>query len=715
MMKTIIKYIQVGIFTAVMGIGMSLSLTGCTSDLLGDDFPVDHSAIIRGDEVIVTATVGAARTDNVTTSRALSDEVDLASKNVYVLEFTDMGNPQINTVSRLYTPELAEEQPTDGTVKYKLTLTKTADPRIIHFVVSDSEFDITAGLTEAEVGTKMSTTDGKAAYWRRLEFPEGYAHPTDETDTDGEIKWEPNDDLAQQLSGIKLVRNFAKVTVGVSTSVTNFTLKGFTIINSPQGGTVAPYSASTSTFPEFLDTEGSPLPYGDVAATYSGISAPGLTLGNQLSTKPAITDNTPQDNGEGYLNLPPTYFYERPYSNLNHTYLIVKGIFTDNTNVSTEGYYKLDIGAAVNAEDAPNKGVFQYFGLLRNYNYYLRINGVNAAGYSSLAEAAEGTVFNNISFDLETDDLKNMSDGKDLIRVNFTTAVITSADSTLVFRYAYKQGIDQTDNGKYNNQLANLIIENDGPVIEEYKVLADEKIDGIDWKTVSIKCKSPGAVTATQDIIVVNPETGLGRRVSLVLHNKWNYENMREFAGTWENWPETYNPLNINGLTFNYLNSTFENKIGGSEGSQFTLFFDIEDGIPEQLFPLVFTLESNRHAFENAPLGTIVVSSGPSYYDRGETRILYEKTVTWLEYNSALSLTEKNNQGTILESSSDQPIHRIRCRLRTIDNLTTPVNVKFVVRNENFNDKEYNEIMRSAEYNNLENDDPSNKNIYGDQ
>lgn len=697
---------------------LGLLFAGC-ADSLTPDIPKNGSnAQIIGDKINLTLGFDISDFQDVST-RAFLDEPTLENLHLYIIEFVDNGSPLINTRNaEVYRPK--KEEVVGDVVKYNVTLNRTEQPRILHFIaVEDNDLVIPNGV-EGSVMPGLTSQNSNIAYWRRLEFKNGYCK---HSVTDDKDEWEFNDDFRNQLLGtnesgpknLRLVRNFAKITVGIDENATfkesssSFTLEGFMIVNTPLKGTMVPYSSSNQEFPEFLEEDGvTPVPFLTLSKTYSGISPANTTLGNQVTSEDApeieTKELTTYQTTEGGVTknwkcLPSEYMYERPFNSLYHTFIIIKGKYHNNILNPTDAssYYKLDLGAT-----EQGTGIFRYYGLLRNYNYFIRINRIETSGYPTAWEAAEGTVYNNVSFDISTDHLMNISDGKDIIRVNFTTAVITEPNQTLEFRYAYKNDILGDNNGTYNNTYASFIglgpEDVPGSVIKSVSFLGDKYINNDNttpWRTLEIECKDPTAVTRTQEFTIVNTETGLGRTISLVSHLKWDFENLREYAGIWEDYPDTYNGLykqNDNGsrgeLISGLSNSTYSGLCGIDVGSQFTIFFDIPDNIPEVLFPLEFTIESDQQGLENEPMGTIVVAPGPSLFpENGEdNRIQYRKSVTWTEYNSPLRMDVRDDNGTVIGNPENGPVtHRIRCRFRTIETLNIETKVRVRIANENFN------------------------------
>lgn len=739
-----IKYVIIGL--------LGIFLAGCTpeNDLQSTRMP-DSKIKIVGDQVILTTSLEVPEFRQVTT-RAFQESPSLKDLRLYLIEFVDNGSPIINTLSKIYTATKETAADDNSVVNYKVTLTATAEPRILHMVaVAYDDLEIPYG-TEATVMPNLVAAgldengegEGTDAYWRRFEFPDGYCYTKREDNTE---TWEPTKELKDNLIGknVKLVRNFAKVTVGMdpalapledelttdkkliqtSTRSDAFKLESFYIVNTPRKGTMAPYSVSNKEFPNFFDDNGSPMSYDDVAANYSGISPGGTLLGNQITSEDGpimptegLTPLISSTDNKTWDCLPARYIYERPFNSINHTYIIIKGTHYNKTNANPQStYYKLDLGKA-NLGDVKDgaDGIFRYYGLLRNFNYFIRIKKVETDGYATPSAAAEGTVYNNISFDINTDHLINMSNGTDIVRVNLTTAVITSKDSVLQFRYAYKHDI--LDENKYDSSKASLIDLKPGNVISKVEFGKEYP-----WEIVNIYCKEPTYITETQEFTVVNTNNGLGRTITLVSHNKWDFENLCEFARIWENYPdtyqgvETYNPdnpseknphmsygdgnRNPNGAK----NSTYQSIAGTDAGSQFTIFFDIPDNIPEALFPLEFTIESDHQGLENEPMGTIVVSPGPTLFPDqngpGEKRIQYVKSVTWTEYNTPLRTDVRDDNGTFIENTDGGPnTHRVRCRFRTIETVTEGTVITVRIANINFNTGEV-KFTRTTDANNL--------------
>ena len=618
-----------------------LTLVGCSAE----DFPEvktpeNDFAYIEGDKLVVN--LGVDTPDmGVVKSRALGGDIDYSDLHLYIIEFDDNGNPMRNTFKTVYTPE--EETPEQDRVRYKVKLNLANQPRILHLIAlpKDKELNIEYGV-EAIVIPSIKTDGETPGYWRRLTFPNGYG----EKDDDGKILTTPE---LERLRSVALIRNFA--CISLVNEASSFTLKGFAIVNNPNAGTIAPLKTSDYTFPDFLDGNQQPYGFSTVAASYSGIMPAGTSLTNQ-EAGPVVNDD-----------IAPKYMYERPFNSIRHTYIIIKGRRDNDTK---DYYYKLDIGKN------DNNGIFRYYSILRNFNYRIILKGVAAQGYETVMEAVQGVVYNNFSFDIELSSMMNISDGNEVVYVNFTTMVLTDPESqTIEFKYRYRS-LTSTTSPTFNNDDVNFIDLEPGEVIEEVEYGTTNDSDG--WRSVLIKCKPAETETRTQSFTIVK-SSGLGRTINLILHRKWTLSNVKEFAGTEENWDAS---------------TPDEGIAGGGVGDDLTIFFDIPDNLQEAMFPLTFTLESDRQNIENNPLGMLVVTSGTSGFSGVQgSRIKYEKNVTWTQYNDPLLEEDPYDNGTAIDNGDGTFTHRIRCRFRTITKLEDfefdQSETQVLITNDNFN------------------------------
>ena len=421
-----------------------------------------------------------------------------------------------------------------------------------------------------------------------------------------------------------------------------FNFTGFVVLNRASRGTVAPWDGQT--FPAFSNASG-PLSYD--AIDYSGYCPvnPGVD-GSIIGKSATAADFTPSAK----------YLYERPLSPLDNTVVIFSGT---KTGVEGTRYYKLDLGRT------GTDMIFRYYNVLRNFDYQINITGVQGNGYGTIEEAMRGVVENNFSFDITTAQMLNISNGKQMLWVNQTTFVVND-DKNLEFTFKYRFLPNVADQGNYNNTGLKFYTEVDGKNEEGIKtgsvitgVTYNNTPDADGYSSITITTTQPTNETQKASFIVIDPKSGLGRTINVIVRKPWVYKDPFEYAGTYNTRAQLYNkqyPLN---------EDAWKNSVGTEQGSAFTLFFILDENIPQAMFPLEFVAESRGQNFENNKIGTLFVRSSESLFDKTKTAIQYVKTVTYADYMSELSL--KNPTGTIVwNKDSTATQHRIRLRFLTI-------------------------------------------------
>ncbi len=614
-----------------------LLAAGCTDDVLpGNNDEMYPDVEVAGDKIILRGSINIASLQDVET-RSLTSVFSLPDTHLYLVEFTDEGNPLVNTYIRTY--EAEEETVVGDKVNFKLTLHATTHPRLLHLIAlpKSETLHVKNGI-EAAVIPELTTKDGVDAYWRRLCFPTGYCSEA------GGGKWQPDPEMVAKLTEVQLIRNFAKISM--TNEAAGFTLQGFEVINTAGKGSIAAWNSAARSFTEFIDGSGNMRNYSSLSEDYSGYLPADTPIVNQVGG-PAVPSA---------FGLEDKYFYERPFSAEQRTFVIVKGIYKGNVN-----YYKLDIGKN------DNNGIFQYYNLIRNFNFKINIKNVSASGYADAVSAASGSVFNNISFDVDLSFLTNMSDGKEVVYVNYTTKVLTSpVEETFNFRFTYKNLSD----GKNNNNGYTLVGLEPGPVIQS--VGSNKGVDGM--RQVDMIIRPATEETKMQSFTVVKPSSGLGRTITLILHSKWTFNNLCAYPSYTKVWGDSVNV----------------DKIRKGQGKEFTLFFDIPNSISESVFPLDIVIESKEQVVENQPgSGFMDVQSGESLYGGGQNKIQYHRHLTWTQYTSLNKALYENGEpdGIVIKTADGNEIHRVYCHFRTTMALTKGKQYEIKVHNENFEDR----------------------------
>ena len=578
-----------------------------------------------------------------------------------------------------------------GILSFTANLPQTDKNATLHIIALDDSDRVFANqINDVGYGIEDSVMpsywlgDGKDAYWARVELGCRVVVTVSNADNDLDNVVGTEDQIEAKFQNpVPLVRNFAKISMTNNTpTATNFKILAWTVVNERDRGSVVPwYSPSSSNdvnYPEytyFNDTEGKNITrsyeelteHGNPGVNYGyhGVSQAGalfkttiVNIGNYDSGNWTQVEANNQITTSRYL-------YERKVSSVDPLYILVYGDFNGD-----KGYYKLALGYTDH-----NSGLFTEYNVIRNIAYEIKINSVTTKGFSTPAEAAAGPASNNISGDVVTRNLFRISDGVAMLYVNFINYVVTSAEESVDFKYKFVPNIKNPKVTSNNDVFFNVegIGIAEGDVIKSYKVIKndDETLKTEDgWSTIHIEFNNPSDDLKLQSFTIFTtpdyatdgslPEEntmGLSRTINFVLRNPWKFVRMETFPGhisDSDSWPH-YDPdskLQDN-PDVNY-------HIGKDIGSPLTIFYELPDGLPEAIFPLEFTFESDRQNIENAGVGTAVVQFGPSLFSGVyDYRISYVKTLEWSDY-------AKNNGETSTAESRIQ-----RARFLTTTNITS--------------------------------------------
>lgn len=649
------------LFRYISMAGVLAVAAGCSNNPLdGPEGPIEDGDMLTLDLSVNIGEMGIANT------RAFGDAPDYANLHLYIAEFDEKGGPlDGNVLANVYSAEngaITEETVNpDGDMHFKLTVVKSDQPKLLHLIAVPKGTDLTIpyGL-EGQVIPTLTVGDEIPAYWARVELSDGYGSE------DAAGNWVTAGNVQTSLTHVPMLRNFAKVTMSSSApTADSFSLTGFVVLNRASRGTVAPWDSGKQQFPAFSSGV-NPYNYEYISKTigYSGYCPvnPGAE-GGIIGTTATAADFT----------TTAKYLYERPVSSLDNTIVIFSGT---KSGVTGTRYYKLDLGKT--GEDM----IFRYYNVLRNFDYHINITGVQGNGYGTIEDAIKGVVQNNFSFDITTAQMLNISNGKEMLWVNQTTFVVNDPnDRTVTFKYRFMPNV--ANQGVYNNSQLKFYTQTaDGTTEDGIKtgtvitgVTHQTTPDAEGYSSVTITTSAPGSETQEASFIIIDPTSGLGRTINVIVRNPWVYSDAQEWAGTYNTRAQFSN-------TKYTKEAEWENAVGTELGSAFTLMFNLEENIPQAMFPLEFVAESRGQNFENNKIGTLVVRSDKSLFDETKNAIQYVKTVTYADYMSDLTL--KNPTGTIVKDPDGTSHHRVRMRFLTINALATEYAGKIRVYNKYF-------------------------------
>ena len=354
--------------------------------------------------------------------------------NVYVAVFGGEGyiNDYVKAIPCDYDPEteVVTEKTSFSDIQngklfyYKVTLLATTSARTVHVIANGPE-QINFNTYDVDVMPDMTTDAGNGAYWTMFPLPNG----TSEKNSSGYDV--PSGEAIEAFSNLKLIRNFAKVTV--TESANNFELLGYKVFNTPNKGRVVTwlesYQPGTTANPR-LDGYYTPYVGAKNERPMTFLELKNAHYVPTLATGAAIDATIPTATMQ-YPNYP-QFVFEREQTNAtNRPYIIVKGNFTGNDGTVTTCFYRLDF--------TDKDGT--YIPIFRNFKYDINIGSVAKVGVSDPSQASPSNA--NVSAVIETASLTDIADGQSRILVQYLDKTFTTAGNTQ-FPYLYLQDATQT-------------------------------------------------------------------------------------------------------------------------------------------------------------------------------------------------------------------------------------------------------------------------------
>ncbi len=397
-MKKTLSYI--GLVVSIV-----LMLTSCKSDILESS-----GGDVEGtDGVPVTLTFEAALPGGAVATRTPND-----INNLTLLVFNDqhryLYRAEATLDAVITTPPgivfephgLKHDAINNQVYRFKVTLMTSTKARIIHFVADydkhrlDNQLGADVELENADEGEVLprlvSEDIGDYSYWQSYKFDK-----IDNTIFNGKA--------------FELLRDKARIRVE-NPATSGFTLKGFSIHNAPDRGTLAPYLSKKE-----LDPAGPRPMYRDVLYTFpldpvDPTLPPGLTLKKQGVT-------------ESNLAPLPVFDYSNSQAEPDKQMSVI--LYGRGKADHTDVYYKLDMVReiyAVPGDKASFIGV-ERFNIVRNNNYVVKIASANGKGYATYEEAVKNPASNNLFGSVELQDYSDITDGQYTLIVDNTNAIMT--------------------------------------------------------------------------------------------------------------------------------------------------------------------------------------------------------------------------------------------------------------------------------------------------
>lgn len=594
-------------------------------------------------------------------SRAMSGTPNFSELNLYVFVFEEDGELKQYFKFDPIAASSDGEHGHNALVKYHVDLEPTEARAVIHLVATDQpNFDnqISFGPEERVINS-LATDENHEAYWQRVELdtniPSADNINPESADYNAADVAKANK-IYKKMTHVPAVRNFCRVSLKVSEKVADedkFIVTGLYVVNTTNMGTVAPYR-SDNNLNDYIEYYGEPLADGQPyrAFSYGEISAQGhigtlpagvKVINNELKEE---SIQTKSESSAGVIQ--PVYFYERPgrSTSTQRTYTILKGRFHDRKDIvcDKDFYYKIDIGVL---REGDLVGRFDYYNLLRNFDYMITLHAVECQGYETMEEAGRGVVFNNFSASVEAQNMNSISDGDDMIFVEHTSYVFTYPGQVIDVLAQFREEITKTVGGTERNDLLKYVLE-EGEVATSIEEIINHDDTGKNfdlWNNYRVTGGEPTDALKQQMLYIYRGNKaadgepvhyGLYRAITLFSHTPWPILHIDIL-------PNLYTSVN-QVKDFEWSDET--RTIESVKRAPLTLFFELPAGLPQAIFPLEFTIEADRQNIQNAYLGNCVVQSvspsqslyavDPTLGDEAPstTRMQYIKTVTWEEYNT---------------------------------------------------------------------------------
>lgn len=539
---------------------------------------------------------------------------------------------------------------------------------------------------DTEVMTKYAyTSNNQDAYWASFILPNGVTLKKKwdaETQSmvyvkDGDY-YQVTDDVTDAFCGgtdrpgLPLVRNFAKISIQSTTP--QFVLdkdKTLAVINKPDRGSVAPYNPQNGNiiygYKDSLYIDKSVEPYMGLKYTYPGYSPSGTQY---IDTDPdAASLVWGKGTGDGEEIVSSVYMYERPVPAAGEpvSYMIVHGTFypfkekyfNDGqpntwkaTERSTPGTY-LDLANGVpcyyKVDFKDEEGAYAIF---RNFRYHIRITNVAKAGAETAGAAGSTGGTGDISQDQSVAGLTDFSDGYGRIAVSHTGWTFVEGRAEFELKYKFIEDAAQGD-ATANNAL----VSEGGPVtitigaktgpVNVISTTLDSSISSEEGTTLDAgangKIRVMGASTAkdaegfrTIKFTVNTPD--LNDITTQTIHISGKVNETSTLSRDVKYYLMPRQNMIVECIADEVNPDYGEDYVEKTAGEGINVRITIPKMLPESMFPLVFSLESDALSITpntaKYPEDNLPVANGNSICTGKESSksFHYVRTLSYTEY-----------------------------------------------------------------------------------
>ena len=570
-------------------------LDGIRSDLQNgaDKVLIDFSVQIHDPSVATKALAETPKLRNLMV--AVFDETG------YLLEYT-------------YATEINLATENTRKYSYKVAITQSEDPRIIHFI-GNAPDKLKYGVEEAvlaEIKSSIGENNDDGIYWCRREIPQisgtqsgGMMLLADDDAMEVDDKmYQADVQTRAYFNNVGLIRNFSQIQV-TSTSE-DFTLEKYYIVGTPKTGLAAAYNYINGDFVNYYKGNGitgseetgytynlgSPKTYDEIIA--EGYNANVLPSVEKYTLEEANTEaNWIADGNSAYV-----FESEKPLKAEDAVYIIVYGTYNNDEKY----YYKIDL-----------RNANGYFPILRNFKYTIDITEVTREGYDTIEKAAASTGSGDISTSLETKSLAYISDGVASLEVEYIEKYIVTQEN-VTMDYTFLDNVNTPHAGAPDNMW--IVVNKAGAT-----GAAISKINGSEYEVgerISVSV-NPGSLTITPTTLVNAPKTQ-----TLTIYAQYtNGDASHVLQRTVTFIVQSKRTMVV---------SLVPSEVPNVAGSEFDVNISLPAGLSKSIFPLEFLIESGSKTI-NPHNDHMPVHTGLSLAGSGKSSFYFAKTLAYSDYN----------------------------------------------------------------------------------
>lgn len=477
----------------------------------------------NGNKISFTMDVSLLGASNVKSRAFGNTNFNFTSLHIAVFEVTEDGS-YLKEFLDNDDIELLSAKDDDGCWKFNVTITEagaaTDKKYRLHLIANYPGLTMPFGEEGQLMGLLETQANDKDVYWNFVELAS------------------ISESSVNSLHHVPLVRNYVQINIDPTSVFTGLTNVEYALYNVPTKGRVAAYNTNpeaTSTFANFVN--------GTACQTYDNLLGTQKYAGNEAYDDGSLLSK----NLTWKATSAVSYMYERNHSQrTNPTCMLIRGTYKGSTS-----YYKLDF-VDTNGD---------YYNLLRNFIYTMKVTEVKGPGYGSAEDALKEPAGNNISGDAKAASYTNISDGKCQLYVS-TTSILFTQEQPVDLYFKYIPDIisapTTTDNGKVE-----ISGTTGGDVLASVSDVVAENMGQYEgWSRITLNPKDIPAIAAFQELTFT--AGGLKRTVKL--------QSQPPFTG----------------MTLNVV----QDKVQVAAGQDITLQITLPAGIPESLFPLRLFIRS---------------------------------------------------------------------------------------------------------------------------